>query len=383
MKLEKEAVARAVKVIRKCSTPNGLYASGTSRGYTSVWARDSIITLLGASLFDKRFKKVYKSSLNTLAKYQSDLGQIPNCVDIFDPKRRKQVTFATIDSTLWFLIGEYYYSKVFKDSSLIRGHEKNIKKAFLWLRYQDAGEDMLPEQQPTSDWQDCFPHKYGHTINTQALYYCALKCYRKKKLAEKIKSVINGPMRNNLSMFNYRKGCYFSWIWKDHNGIREEGSWFDSLGNLLAINFGLADKEKARKILRFIEMKKINRPFPVRSIYPALKPGESGWKAYFTKSLSGTPWWYLNGGIWPFIGGFYVSALVAASDFKKAEAELKILAKANKLGRRFSWEFNEWINPITGRAQGGMYQAWSAGVYLFAHTAVKEQKVPIFNTVLE
>lgn len=378
MNKEKVVIEKALLVVEKCSTKNGLFASGMPDGYTSVWARDSMITLMGASLFGgKKVKEVFGKSLETLAKHQSRLGQVPNCVDLFDPKRKKQVTYATIDSTLWFLIGEYFYSKIYKDESFMKKHSKNIRRAFLWLEYQDSGEDLLPEQQPTTDWQDCFPHKYGHTINTIALYYCALKCHGKKSLAEKIKKIVNAPMEENLAMFNYEKGYYYPWIWKGHDGIREEGKYFDSLGNILAAAFGLADKKKAKAILDYIEQKGINRPFPVVSLYPPIKPGDEEWKPYFEKSLAGTPWWYLNGGIWPFIGGFYVAALAAAGQLGKAKSELALLEEANHLGNKFEWEFNEWINPLTGKPGGGEYQAWSAGGYLFARAAVEKKRIPI------
>ncbi|MFH1696662.1 MAG: amylo-alpha-1,6-glucosidase [Candidatus Diapherotrites archaeon] len=381
MELIDEAAERAEGVIEKCSTPNGLYASGARGGYTSVWARDSMITLLGASLCGDRFKKVYKNSLGTLAKHQSRLGQIPNCVDIFEKK--KKVTFATIDSSLWFLIGEHFYSEAYNDKSLLRRHRKNIEKALLWIDYQDAGEDSLPEQQPTCDWQDCFPHKYGHTINTQALYYRALKCFGKGALAGEISGIINGHARKDLTMFDAKQGYYLPWIWKSHDGIREQGNWFDSLGNLLAINMGLAERKKANAILAHIEGKKINRPYPVMCLHPPIRQGTKDWQDYFTKCLAGKEWQYLNAGIWPFIGGFYVSALVTTGQFKKAERELELLAKANRLGIRGKWEFNEWIDPKTGRAKGGAYQAWSAGGYLFAYNAVKNKEVPVFRTKLK
>ena len=88
------------------------------------------------------------------------------------------------------------------------------------------------------------------------------------------------------------------------------------------------------------------------------------------------PYQYHNGGIWPFIGGFYVAALVKAKQFKKAEEELKRLAAANKQGRKVSWEFNEWLDGIRGKPMGGVYQAWSAGAYIFAYECVKNGKVP-------
>ena len=44
--LIEDAKENAIKVLEICSTKNGLYASGGKNGYTSVWARDSMISLI-------------------------------------------------------------------------------------------------------------------------------------------------------------------------------------------------------------------------------------------------------------------------------------------------------------------------------------------------
>ena len=181
MDLIGEAVLRAKETMMFCSSPNGTYASGGKNGYNMVFARDSMIGLLGTSCYDKEqeFKLQFATTLNTLARNQSKHGQIPNAVDLFS-ERPKQVTFATIDSTLWYLWCLQFYKKNYKDAKFFSKHKKHVKRAFEWLGSQDAGEDSLPEQLPTSDWQDAFPHKYGHTINSIALYFAALKLYGKK-----------------------------------------------------------------------------------------------------------------------------------------------------------------------------------------------------------
>ena len=46
----------------------------------------------------------------------------------------------------------------------------------------------------------------------------------------------------------------------------------------------------------------------MRAIYPPVEPGDPDWRDYYgTLNL---PNHYHNGGIWPFLGGFYVAALV-------------------------------------------------------------------------
>src|SRR3989344_1349794 len=379
MDVIERARLEAVKTILKCTTSNGLFASGTSKGYTSVWARDSMISLIGAcNEKDSAIKKDFAETLETLAKHQSIHGQIPNCVDLFDPRRIPQVTFATLDSNAWFLLGEIAFSKAYKTGALLKKHKKNIERAFQWLDFQDAGEDGLPEQQPTSDWQDAFPHNYGHVLNTQALYFGALKNFGKTKKAEKVKKIVNNGGRIP-DFFDHHKGFYLPYVWKDHAGIIERGYWFDSLANCLAIAFGLAESPHAERVLEHIEKFKINRPFPLKSIFPALTPKSEFWHSYFSKCDAREPLHYLNGGIWPMIGGFYVAALVRQKKFSKAKKQLERLALANKQGKETQWEFNEWLDGKTGKPKGGVYQAWSAGSYLFAYHCVKKKKVAWFE----
>ncbi len=365
-----EAKNKAIKVLDGVSTKNGLYASGGKDGYTSVWARDSMISLITATANTNEFMKVYEASLKTLATHQSHNGQIPNDVDVFE--KRKLVTFATIDSSLWFVLGEYFYKKSFGDT-LWEKHHDHIHDAMIWVSFQDAGEDLMPEQLPTSDWQDCFPHKYGHTINTQALYYAGLKTLGKNGLTKKLKKQVN------KYLWSEKLGYYLPWHWKDHEKYHEKEEWFDSLGNLLAIIFDLASDEQANKILNYIKRKKIAEPYPIRAIYPPIKKGSKEWHDYFNASMAGTANDYLNGGIWPFIGGFYVCALVHSKRFKEAEKALENLAEGNSLGKgkNASWDFNEWIHPVLKSAEGGRHQSWSAGGYLLAYEAVKSKKNPL------
>ena len=109
-KLIDRCYEKAIEVLSKCATPNGFFASV---GYDAVWARDSMITSLGASLLSE-FRDAFKQSLITLAKHQSKLGQIPNAIDKFS-KRKPHVDFKTIDSTLWFIIGEYIYKERYEN----------------------------------------------------------------------------------------------------------------------------------------------------------------------------------------------------------------------------------------------------------------------------
>jgi len=237
----------------------------------------------------------------------------------------------------------------------------------------------LPEQQPTSDWQDAFPHKYGHTISTIALYYSALKLYGKTRTMKNVLDAASEKTGPKIQMFDSTAGHFYPWVWKNHDGDIERETWFDSLGNLYAICGGLATKKQTGSILNFIEKKGLARPYPIRCMYPTLVKGGKEWQSYFSKCLAKDQHSYLNGGIWPYIGGFYIAALIKAGRLEKAEAELGLLAEANKLGQEREWEFNEWIHPIRGKAEGSDYHAWSAGAFLFALSSLEQKQLPVLG----
>ena len=300
-----EAYEKAKYVLKTCATKNGLYASGGIHGYKGVWSRDSNISLIGASTdSNSLYKNQFKKSLITLEKYQSKLGQIPNAVMKFEAKKR-QVDYKSIDSSLWFVIGHYVYMKRYKDKSLFRKHKKSIDLAIKWIHYRDFGEDTTLEQLPTTDWQDAFPHKYGTTISTQALYNKVLELVGDKKRLKKLGKQVNSVEDNRL----WNGKFYWAYRWKNHNKYKEIGEWFDSFGNIMAIIFDLASKDQAKKIISYMKKHKISRPYPTKSIYPPIKKSSKYWKDYYLDA-GATPNHYLNGGIWPYIGSLYVLALI-------------------------------------------------------------------------
>ncbi len=355
----KEAYKKAILVLEKCRTKRGFRAAYP--GYNGIWARDSIITSLGASLIEDKFKDTFKQSLITLASNQSENGQIPNAV-LLD---KNEVDYKSIDSSLWFIISHFIFKERFKDNSLLNKYKSNIKRALIWLSYQDMGEDGMLEQLPTTDWQDAFPHRYGHTINTQALYYKTLILTGQKKKADFLKKQTNDNPDVNLWKGEY----YLPWRWKNHNKYQEKGEWFDTLGNLLATIFNLADKNKSEKILSYIKNEKINMPYPIKAIYPPIAESSKNWQDYFEDCDARTPHHYLNAGIWTYIGGFYILALIKNNKIKEAEHQLEKLAEANLKNN-----FSEWLNGKTGIPSKDQNQAWNAGTYILAYHSLKNKR---------
>ena len=79
------------------------------------------------------------------------------------------------------------------------------------------------------------------------------------------------------------------------------------------------------------------------------------------------PYQYHNGGIWPFIGGFWAMALAQLGKTELARHELGKLALANSVG---DWRFTEWFHGKTLAPMGMPGQSWNAAAFLAARRAI-------------
>lgn len=371
----------AAAVLKLCSTPDGMMASGGAIGHHQVWARDSMITLLGARFAqDGQIQTALRASVELLSRKQAPSGQIPNNVDSATLRANFR---AYADAGLWWIIG----------SSLIAPDEAVSSSILRWYECHDIDQSGLISMQEGADWQDLFCTR-GKGLYVNCLYVLALRAAGRQEAAAAVTEKINrhfwyagdGNMFRHIShSFSTEskgerdslgrkrwvpvKRClaeeqyYLPWL-----GFRAAGEWFDSLGNLLAILSGVADESKAEKILDFIQRQHLASA-PMRAITPPIQPGDADWREYYgTLNL---PHYYHNGGIWPFIGGFYVAALVKCSRLREATEALEKLTALNEAGG-----FNEWHHGQTLAPLGVKAQAWSAGMYLFACECVRRSEVP-------
>jgi len=79
---------------------------------------------------------------------------------------------------------------------------------------------------------------------------------------------------------------------------------------------------------------------------------------------------YHNGGIWPFVGGFWVMALARVGLHGMAWSELARLAHVNQIG---GWRFTEWFHGRTLAPMGMAGQSWNAATFLLARRALREE----------
>lgn len=179
------------------------------------------------------------------------------------------------------------------------------------------------------------------------------------------------------------KPYYALWSYKIYSSER-----FDLLGNSAAIISGLVSLEKAKDIVKRIEMQcdlmKKTEDLAVDvtpNFFPFIQPSDADWiPRYLEYNKPGD---YHNGGIWPFISAFYIAALISTEEFELAERKLVALTHMIKKGHNseLQFSFNEWYKAQTGEPMGQDWQTWSAANYLYAALCVEEKSSLFFQNI--
>jgi glycogen debranching enzyme len=396
------ALQRAEEILGSECSPIGLMAS--PEGYPHVWARDSVITSLGA-LLSPGHEECLKMSLQTLSGQQSELGAIPNNVSVATG-RLDHTNAGSVDSNLWFILGHAFQYRASGDLAFLGRQWPALEKALLWLRYQDSNGCGLLEVHEAADWADLLANRFN-VLYDNVLWHAALQAMaemaeilsfdgsRYAEMAADVRHKIRivlwvgpesadewGPdcpghteWTHTLSQVGpvLVKRPYFL----PYVAFRDYGDYCDVFGNLLAILLDVANPAQEKRILDYMEQVGIADPYPVRVLHPIIYPGSKDWREYYRNNNLNMPEQYHNGGIWPFVGGFYVAALVKAGRLEDARRQLERLAEVNQLGLEGEWEFNEWCHGRTGRPMGYPHQAWSAGMYVFAYHCVQREATPL------
>jgi GH15 family glucan-1,4-alpha-glucosidase len=350
-----------------------------------------MIALLGARFApDAEIQRALAATINLLRAHRASSGAMPNNVDSMSLKPNFR---AYADAGLWWILG----------STLIAPDPATTRDILRWYECQDVDQSGLISIQESSDWEDLFCTR-GKGLYINCLYIAALRAAanildgdesrrcrdRASRAATRINewmwyagdgsllramahtySTEGNPAFDSLGRPRWtpsKRKLVDETYYLPYLGFRAAGEWFDTLGNLLAILTGVADARQSGQILDLIARHSLDR-WPVRSLTPLVQSGDPDWREYYGDL--NTPNHYHNGGVWPFIGGFYVAALVHAGRLAEGARALDRLAELNHRG-----EFNEWHNGETGDPMGVHDQAWSAGMYLFAHECVRQQTVP-------
>jgi len=373
--------ARAIELLKRNLVPDGILAASpgvraSKRGYTAIFGRDAAVCAIGMALSgDKLLERAAAAGLHTLAKHQAPNGQIAKFVDL----HRREADFwylGCIDSTLWWLVALAFLDRRGRAGGLRRQYAKRIKLAIQWLLAQEHQRFFLLQQNEASDWADIMPRS-GFVLYTNALWFFVKRLYRIAH-AQETHQNFNGLFHPfSAAIAEYRRAqllndyvlrrardrdLYLSFV--NFSFFGEEG---DVFGNVLAVLLGLADARATRRTLDALTMARVSDPYPVRVVTRPIKESSSLWRPYMARHRQNHVWQYHNGGIWPMVGGFWVTALVAAGRAPQAKSELVKLARVCALR---NWGFTEWLHGKTLVPRGMPGQSWNAAAFLMAEHAV-------------
>jgi len=348
-------------------------------GYPEPYTRDLMFSIFGISVSgNQKLLDSIREVLETLAKNQTEHGHITSLVHNKDDR-------GASDTTPLFLLGVGIFRKVSGETDFLK---EAVEKSLVWMEYQSPSDRYLVAQQPTSDWRDeQWVTGYGLFVNTLTYSYLRLLGMneRAESMLQEMKrfTISAGTSHHHVyeGLVVKHKPYFAFWAYKIYSSER-----FDLLGNSLAILSGLASPSRADEMVSWIEeecagMKKrgelaVDLP---PNFFPFIKPEDPDWLPRY--KIYNNPGDYHNGGIWPFICGIYIAALVAVKRYTLAGEKLVVLTRCITISNTgtVKFGFNEWLRAQDGKPMGQDWQTWSAALYLYAAKCVEEKRTPFFD----
>ncbi len=348
-------------------------------GYPEPYTRDLMIALPGFLLTgEPALRCQMRKTLQALAQHQTPRGHIPSLAH--DPQN-----LGASDTTPLFLFGLAVFRRALGEPDFL---EPAAQKALTWMRYQSPDDRVMVAQLPTTDWRD--EHwVYGYGLYVNALVHAYLPLYGLHEEAEQLRVAVNRPASSEI-----QQGPH------EHEGLAMADSAHyatgsfkifhdprcDVLGNSLAVLTGIASAARAERVIDYIEAScaqlrsrgELLGELPP-CFFPYMQPGDSDWRPRY--ALYNQPGEYHNGGVWPFVCGFYVAACVAAGRHELAQQKLEALANLVKPWHenQCDWGFNEQVRAQTGKPIGRDWQTWSAAMFIYACECVATRSTPYFG----
>jgi len=369
----------SLELLQQNLSPGGILAASPTaaaeaRRYTRVFGRDAamcVLAMYGSGV--AALEQGALDSLDTLAAHQGTNGQIAKYVDT----EYSQADFwylGCIDATLWWLIAADHVRRTQQGGE--RRWQPEVDRAITWLLAQEHQHFRLLQQNEASDWADIMPRS-GFVLYTNALWYAVKRRFglphadtthqhfnhlfhpERRDMPEYHRARL---LRHYVARGQRGSGLYLSFV-----NLAVAGYEGDVFGNVLAVLAGLADGAMAKRITETLRKARASEPYPIRVVLHPMSQQHPQWRAYMGRHKLNHPHQYHNGGIWPFVGAFWVMALARLGHVEWAWEELAHVARANE---RDGWRFTEWFHGRTLAAQGMAGQSWNAAAFLLAHRAL-------------
>ncbi len=367
----------SLDLLQRNLTPQGILAASptpaaVARRYTRIFGRDAAICVLamcGSGV--ESLERGAVASLDALAAQQAANGQIAKYVD---PEGLDADFWylGCIDATLWWLLAAAHVRRHSALPGCADRWAAQIALALQWLLAQEHQRLRLLQQNEASDWADIMPRS-GYVLYSNALWYAVKQRFALPE-AEATRHHFNhlfNPFAPDLPDYHRARllqhyvrrgqsdpGLYLSFV-----NFASHGAEGDVFGNLLAILHGLADETLSQRIVKTLQAAHAADPYPIRVVLHPLSREHELWRPYMGRHQQNHPHQYHNGGIWPFVGGFWVMVLAQLGLTQAARQALVQLARVNALD---DWRFTEWLHGQTLAPMGMAGQSWNAATFLLA-----------------
>lgn len=366
---------KAINLLHQVSTNNGFLASAeNTSNYQRVWARDGVICGLAAlASADEKLIATFKTTLETLANHQHEIGTIPSNVLLSDVKN--EVSYGglagRVDALTWFVIGICQFAQHQKQPEFVSKYQTQIEKALQLLNAWEFNNKHLVYVPLSGNWADEYITD-GYVLYDQLLRIWALKSYNhfvnsasiSKKIGE-ITTQVETNFLPNSEEEKYHERAYQEVEFQDYlpcsfspSGYKTQ---FDAFANALAVLLEVGTRETRMKILNHAsKVASETKLGLVPAFWPPVFPEEEHWnllKNNCKYEFRNFPYEFHNGGSWSMVNGFVGLAFLNAN---QKEHALNVLEKINSANAVADFSFYENFNTNTQEPNGVAFCAWSA-----------------------
>ncbi len=301
-------------------------------------------------------------SLNFVTRYfHSFLEREQSTEGVLRPKYISAHGAPSLDGQALLVISALTYARESKDSEFLKGHWNSLVAAMRWLeKYNGEPEEILLKQQAFADWADSVARR-GYVHYTNVVYW--------KALLEMAEAAASQDLPLQTENYKQKAEAVASAIqrrfWNQDLGYFVTSAsllHLSSDGNLLAIAWGLARPEQARRILDSMERTRMAFPVPTRvtsSNYPreliAIENVIGGMPHYHTEAA------------WIWLGAWHVIAEARCSDLVKARELLSHIAAVIARDKQVNEVYGKNGEPMSSRwYKPEAPLTWNAGMFIYA-----------------
>jgi glycogen debranching enzyme len=375
-----EAISIAKKDLRDCYGQDGILA-GTHQ-FSDYWARDGFFASLGSlklkdfdiakknlSLFLSHAKKgqlplrMGKSSAGIVFSYIFP-GVIKDRHPVYPIDKSSGFP---VDQNSLFVIAFHEYAKAARDKLFLVENMMKAEEILQWNFKNDRDKDLLIEEKEYCNWADSIK-KRGKVLYTNICHCHALMCMSElyhvlgnKTKSEKYKHM-HEKVKKKINEIFWNGEHYIDFIYGE-----KHYNFFSTDGNILAIIWKIADRERAKHIeeashifdVNEIPSQCVHPDYPSRMVSPQLKLLGLGD--------------YHNGLSWIWLGS--LNALAKYRLGMKKEA-IEILERISSLIIEYRGVYEVYektgvpVNRLIYKAEQPF--AWSAGLFIYAASEIKK-----------